>query len=34
VAEHVNDNSPWRAGMSAALLGLDRRVVAARIDST
>jgi hypothetical protein len=33
VAEHANDHLPWRAGTSAALLGLDRRVFA-RIDST
>src|SRR5215204_4793023 len=28
VAEHANDHQPWRAGTSAALLGLDRRVFA------
>ena len=33
VAEHANDHLPWRAGTSAALLGLDRRVFA-RVDST
>jgi hypothetical protein len=33
VAEHANDQLPWRAGTSAALLGLDRRVFA-RVDST
>jgi len=33
VGEHANDHQPWRAGTSAALLGLDKRVFA-RVDST